>query len=577
MARSTTVIRKRRQSQRVLDREETEAFSVHESPLPEEGDAPFRNLRSRQSTCPDDASRSSSTSSKAKFISSKAALKESTNVNVRSSTSTRKRSSRATSLTIASRSSDPSPKKRKQDLKQPPTDSLGTTSCQSTAITSTTNKVTVTPSPAANPASPAFSFQSPSSVPPRKPKNLALENVSALPSGVLDLYPTSRSSSFCRNPQCQCTTNNPRKTLTSIYIHSYGKEHWQYIKDHETAVVPEALVSGSPHSSRSRSTRSHASSVSSTPRSIKQFHLDPEAVYESPDHRRYYTKIDPSYVGLVAEPNESTKFLKYQPELTPKMRAILMDWIIELSDHFSFGPDTLHLAITLIDRVLATGPECLDDEGDDDIHHDVGSSESQTNCFHISRDRFQLLGATCTWLACKLEESKAPAVQQISYVSDHIYSVEQIKRMERRVCRALNFSLVSITPHSFLLEFMRASAECSFPGCEPAATFQHMVNYLLELGRLPYAPVTQKPSLLAASAVYLARVTLGIAGGPWTETLQYYTGYQEEDLKATVMALHSYQLASESSSLKAAYAKYRTKKYNRVALKTVPLPSALGF
>jgi hypothetical protein len=109
--------------------------------------------------------------------------------------------------------------------------------------------------------------------------------------------------------------------------------------------------------------------------------------------------------------------------------------------------------------------------------------------------------------------------------------------------------------------------------------------YLLELGRLPYDPVTQKPSLLAAAAVYLARVTLGVQSsdvsvdplGRWTRTLEYYTGYSHEELKETVLAIHSYHLAAEESQLKSVFTKYKSKKHNRVALKTVPRVEDIGF
>ena len=109
--------------------------------------------------------------------------------------------------------------------------------------------------------------------------------------------------------------------------------------------------------------------------------------------------------------------------------------------------------------------------------------------------------------------------------------------------------------------------------------------YMLELGRIPYAPVTKKPSLLAASAVYLARIILGVRSddvtldhqGRWTRTLQYYTGYKKSDLKETVLAIHKYHLAAEESTLKSVFSKYKSKKYNRVALKTVPSVEDLGF
>ena len=347
----------------------------------------------------------------------------------------------------------------------------------------------------------------------------------------------------------------------------------------------------SPHSSRSSSQESHVSGRQSVRSAGSDILQSPPPVLpeeeedslvsrdETPTVRRVWVSIDTPNISVI-KAVESARFLEHQPELTPKMRSILMDWIIELSDHFNFGPSTLHLACTLVDQVLACGPLSFDDEDADEGNgHWEGedAGESRTNCFLISRDRFQLLGATCTWLACKMEELSPPKVAQIAYISDNIYSVEQIKRMERRVCNALGFALVRQTPYPYIHEFMRASSECPDPGCESQPVLKEMVQYLLELGRLPYMPVTQKPSLLAAAAVYLSRVTLGLGGGEWTATLEYYTGYSKSDLKDMVLCIHSYQMAAEDSSLKSVFDKYRSKKHRRVALKTVPRREDLGF
>jgi hypothetical protein len=89
--------------------------------------------------------------------------------------------------------------------------------------------------------------------------------------------------------------------------------------------------------------------------------------------------------------------------------------------------------------------ESMDHEySDEDSDYDDG--ESKTNCFLFSRERFQLLGASCTWLSCEIEELSPPSVSEIAYVSDNIYTTEQIKRMERRICKALNVSLSQQTP-----------------------------------------------------------------------------------------------------------------------------------
>ena len=428
----------------------------------------------------------------------------------------------------------------------------------------------ITPSPAQSKSkqdSTSFPFSTP---PTNKRRN-------TLPEGVIDIYPEED----CQHAICSCGADHcSARTLTSSYIHTYGKEYWQHLKDVEEPTILLPTSSSADGSPGSRSTRSDAQSPGDD-------HDDEAtaATAETPEYNRDWVFLNPEAVDS-PELHESTKYLPYQPDLTPKMRSILVDWIIELSEHFNFGPTALHLAVTLVDKVLACGPIRIDEDSDDEADSDA-EDESKTNCFLISRERFQLLGAACTWVACKVEEMSPPNVDDFAYVSDNIYTTFQIKRMERRICKALNFACWHHTPLLFSYEFIRASHECSNTSCHDkhSSLFRHMVMYMLELGRLPYSPVTKKPSLLAAAAVYLARANLGIWSndttldplGRWTRTLEFYTGYSKADLKETVLAIHRYHLAAEESSLKSVFTKYRAKRYMKVALKTVPTQQDIGF
>jgi hypothetical protein len=424
-------------------------------------------------------------------------------------------------------------------------------------------QVTPSPFPAkTNAGSPAFSFSTPSS-------KRTSSRAHTTPDGVIDLYPSADqvNDMTCSCSQDDCSSN----ATTTSYILSYGKDYFQYLKEREqpTIIPPSSPSIGfsSPHPSKS-----------------SESSFSPE---ETPEHKRDWIFFNPLAIQATPEPQEITEKLPLQPDLTPKMRSILVDWIIELSEHFEFGPSTLHLAVTLVDKVLECGPILGDDSDDDDDTVSDDEDESKTNCFLISRERFQLLGASCTWMACKIEEVNAPKVEDFSYVSDNIYTEGQIKRMERRICKALKFSFCHPTPFPYAFEFIRASHECPNPCCHAQLPpiFTDMVGYLLELGRIPYAPATKKPSLLAAAAVYLARVTLGVQSkevssdpqGRWTKTLEYYTGYSKSELKETVLAIHRYHMAAEESSLKSVFAKYKMKKYHRVALKTVSSVESLGF
>ena len=541
----------------------------------------------------------------------------------------------------------------------------------------------VTPSPVVSTTTPKFNFQS---------TKKATHRRSDPPIGVVNLYrdpentiendafesPTRRGLTRQGTQQQNSVdhrglpgfSSSTPESATIEYIRTYGEDYWQCLHDADRPIIMDPSTSKSPKEIKTDTPNPETPTTSGN-RKIP--FGSPESRRSTSSSSTCTSKVTPSdrwetafiapygsdYLRIQKKKNlqphqshESTTAMSIQPQLTPKMRSILVDWLIELSEHFHFGPATLHLAVTMVDRVLASGRflkqekssgsserrrrrssnflSTYDDYDDSDSYFSESDNESDpdeseddddetkdTRCYMIPRDRFQLLGATCVWLACKVEETTPPRAKEIAYVSDHIYSIEQITRMERRICNALNFTFFEApTPHQFLFEFMRAS----LAGCAPeeqgrrmcdiaipaAATgvglatdsvFKDMVHYLLELGRLPYGPTGRNPSLLAAAAVYLARVTLGIPRALkdaaesasdsesnfdlrsyyWTPTLKHYTGYTQSDLRDTVTEIHEYHMAAESSALKAVFNKYKGKKFHRVAHKTVVRVEDLGF
>jgi hypothetical protein len=100
-----------------------------------------------------------------------------------------------------------------------------------------------------------------------------------------------------------------------------------------------------------------------------------------------------------------------------------------------------------------------------------------------------------------------------------------------------------------------------------------MVMYLLCLARLPSGLMEERPSLVVAAALYLARATLGIEDSTnpaypykyWSRTLQYYTGYAVSDLCRSVLLIYNYQL--QAGGLGAApFYKYNGERCFKVSL-----------
>jgi len=69
-----------------------------------------------------------------------------------------------------------------------------------------------------------------------------------------------------------------------------------------------------------------------------------------------------------------------QPQVTSTMRAILVDWLVEVQQNFELHHETLYLAVKLTDRFLDRAP--------------------------IQKDRLQLLGMTAVLVASKYEVFK---------------------------------------------------------------------------------------------------------------------------------------------------------------------------
>ncbi|GMI97603.1 mitotic-like cyclin 3B from Arabidopsis, CYCLIN A2;2 [Hibiscus trionum] len=238
----------------------------------------------------------------------------------------------------------------------------------------------------------------------------------------------------------------------------------------------------------------------------------------------------------------STNYMEQlQRDITPSMRGILIDWLVEVSEEYKLVPDTLYLAVSLIDRFLS---------------HNF-----------IEKQRLQLLGVTCMLIASKYEEICAPRVEEFCLITDNTYTRGEVLKMERKVLNFLYFQLSVPTTKTFLRRFIQA-AQATYK--VPCIELEFLANYLAELSLVEYSFLKFLPSLVAASAVFLARWTLNQSVHPWNPTLEHYTGYKASQLKATVLALEDLQLNTNGCSLNAIRDKYRQQKFKCVATMSSP-------
>ncbi|CAK9152677.1 unnamed protein product [Ilex paraguariensis] len=224
-------------------------------------------------------------------------------------------------------------------------------------------------------------------------------------------------------------------------------------------------------------------------------------------------------------------YMDSQPEINEKMRAILIDWLIDVHHKFELMTETLYLTINIVDRYLATKT--------------------------ATRKELQLLGMSAMLMASKYEEIWGPEVNDFVCISDRAYTHQQVLVMEKRILGQLEWKLTVPTPFVFLVRFTKAST--------PDPDMENMVYFLAELAMMNYATIMYCPSKIAASAVYAARCTLNKIPS-WNETLKLHTGFSEPQLMDCAKLLVSFHSMAADHKLKVIYRKYSNPQRGAVAM-----------
>ncbi|KAK6132278.1 hypothetical protein DH2020_033978 [Rehmannia glutinosa] len=229
-----------------------------------------------------------------------------------------------------------------------------------------------------------------------------------------------------------------------------------------------------------------------------------------------------------AKKRPATNFMeRVQKDINASMRAILIDWLVEVAEEYRLIPDTLYLTVNYIDRYLSGNV--------------------------MDRQRLQLLGVACMMIASKYEEICAPQVEEFCYITDNTYFKEEVLQMESAVLNYLKFEMTAPTAKCFLRRFVRAAQGVNEA---PLLQLECLANYIAELSLLEYNMLCFAPSLIAASSIFLARFILLPSKRPWNSTLRHYTLYQPFDLRDCVIALHGLCCNNQNSSLPAIREKY---------------------
>lgn len=222
-------------------------------------------------------------------------------------------------------------------------------------------------------------------------------------------------------------------------------------------------------------------------------------------------------------------YMDRQTYISPRMRAILVDWLVEVHLKFRLVPETLHLAVNLVDRYL----------------------ESKEG---MCRKNLQLVGVTSLMIAAKYEEIYPLELDQLVYICDNAYSCQDLLDMEYSILRELSYGVTIPSAHTFLVRFLKAA--------HADKKLVQLSCMILDGTLLSHNLLGYLPSQLAAASIAIARHSYG--RNIWSPTLLRFSFYSQEEVMPVARAVLK-QRSEISEDLRSVYKKYSSTRYGSVA------------
>ena len=200
--------------------------------------------------------------------------------------------------------------------------------------------------------------------------------------------------------------------------------------------------------------------------------LDAEDLGDPSMCAEYVREIFDYYYALEDATQPNPNYMDHQDDLEWKMRGILVDWLIEVHTRFRLLPETLFLAVNIVDRFLSQKV--------------------------VPLDKLQLVGITAMFIASKYEEVLSPHVGNFVHVADDGFTIEEVLSAERYTLSTLKYDLSYPNPMNFLRRISKADSY--------DIQTRTLGKYLMEISLVDHRFLEYKQSHIAAAAMYLARM-----------------------------------------------------------------------
>lgn len=227
-------------------------------------------------------------------------------------------------------------------------------------------------------------------------------------------------------------------------------------------------------------------------------------------------------------------------KITPIMRSILVDWMVEIQENFELNHETLYLAIKLSDIFMSREP--------------------------VEKENLQLVGAVAVFIAAKFDERCPPLIEDFTYICDNSFDRDQFIQMEMEILRKIDFDLGIPISYRFLRRYAKVAKS-------PMKTLT-LARYILEMSLMEYGLIKEKDSRIAAAALYIAMKMTD--EGAWEGEVVESSGYQVGHIKDLVSSLNQMLHNRPVPQLSTIRSKYSHVVFHEVAkIKPLPTPALL--
>lgn len=192
------------------------------------------------------------------------------------------------------------------------------------------------------------------------------------------------------------------------------------------------------------------------------------------------------------------------PTLQPRMRTILLDWLIEVCEVYRLHRETFYLATDFLDRFLCS-------------------------TYNAQKHQLQLIGITCLFIGAKLEEIYPPKLAEFAYVTDGACTEDEIMDQELIILKALNWDLSPVTTNGWLNVYLQVANIEYITETEHGFVFPQYSSHafvqiaqLIDLCTLDIGCLSFTYSAIAASALYHLTdqdIALSVSGYQWHDIL----------------------------------------------------------